>query len=433
MLVLLLLGGTRCPGQGGEPSSDREKFDAFLDALKQAPSTRQKEALTEDFFKEIEYGDGFPIVGEGEVVFVYLQQPGVETPIRVSGAFNDWDPDEYPLERADRDFYLFFAILQEREVEGGANYKFVGKDGEGREIWFSDPHARRFDYDDFGEYSLIYGTSASHLERYHAFHADALGNDRDLFLYLPPGYEGAGEKRYPVLYMHDGQNLFDPAAPFGSWFVDEVIDALLAEGRIEEIIVCGLANTPDRMDEYTHVEDFVLGLTGGDAPLYADLLVNQVKPFIDARYRTLPDPTHTAIFGSSLGGLVSFWIGYNFDDVFSLVGSMSGTMGWGSINLHNETIIEILDKGEKKPLRYYLDSGGGSGAGPCVDADGDGIEDDNPNASDNYCENLQLRNVLAAKGYTPDELRYFWSPGAPHNESAWHERRDLPLTFFFAP
>ncbi|RME55033.1 MAG: alpha/beta hydrolase, partial [Deltaproteobacteria bacterium] len=348
-------------------------------------------------------------------------------------AFNGWDPDEYTLDRADRDFYLFFTILPTSVFIGAPNYKFVGKNDEGGDVWFADPHARRFDYDDFGEYSLVFGNSESHLERYHAFHANALDNDRDLYLYLPPGYETAQGKRYPVLYMHDGQNLFDPAAPFGSWYVDEVIDDLLAEGAMKEIIVCGLANTPDRMDEYTHVEDFVLGLTGGDAPLYADLLVNQVKPFIDERYRTLPDRSNTAILGSSLGGLVSFWIGYNFDDVFSLVGSMSGTMGWGSINLHNETIIEIIAGGEKKALHYSLDSGGDSGAGPCVDADDDGIEDDNPNASDNYCENLQLRNVLEGKGYGAQELRYHWSPGAPHNESAWHERLPLPLTFFFAP
>ncbi len=449
-LLALLMGGTLtqdagCPAEEEEtptpvptplpPTSDHDRFLQYLDDLAAAATSDERDALTEQFFRTIAYSDGFPIVEGQTVTFVYQQAWGIEEPLRVSGQFNDWDPNAILMTRAVPDYHVFWVTIQVPDPNAYCMYKFVGKDSSGGDIWFADPAARRYQYDNYGEFSLISGGTQgqpSHLERYPAFESAILGNTRDLALYIPPGYDHESDT-YPVLYMHDGQNLFDPAAFYGGWQVDDVIDDLLARGRMQEIIVVGVANTPARTDEYTHVEDFLPldgGWVGGDAPEYARFLVEEVKPFIDARYRTRPGRESTAVLGSSLGGLVSFYIGWAYTDVFTFVGGMSSTLGWGSINAQNETMIEILQDAEKLPLVYYLDSGGGDGGG-CVDSDGDGIEDDNPNAGDNYCETAQLRDVLLEKGYTDDDLLYVYAPGQEHNEASWHDRMHYPLTFWF--
>ncbi len=451
-LLLLLAGGPQlaqesgCPADDDTPtpvptptppigSSDYDLFTKFLDDLASATTTQARDALTDDFFRTIAYSGGFPIAEDHSVTFVYRQQPGINEPIRVSGQFNGWNPDANRMARAVPDYPLFWTTLDFADPTAYCMYKFVGKDSSNQDTWFADPAARRYQYDDYGEFSLVSGgtqSQPSHLERYPAFESDVLGNTRDLYLYLPPGYDHETDA-YPVLYMHDGQNLFDPMAFYGGWQVDDVIDDLLARDRMREVIVVGMANTPARTDEYTHVEDFLPldgGWVGGEAAEYARFVVDEVKPFVDARYRTLPGRESTAILGSSLGGLVSFYMGWAYSDVFAFVGGMSSTLGWGSINAHNETMIEALEAADKLPNVYYLDSGGGDGGG-CVDADGDGIDDDNPNAGDNYCETRQLRDVLLDKGYTDDELLYVYEPGQEHNEASWHSRMHYPLTFWF--
>ncbi len=367
--LLLLIGAapqlaqeSGCPSDDDTPTptppaepSDYDLFLQLLDDLEEATTTQERDAITDDFFHTVAYSGGFPIVNGQTVTFVYKQQYGIQEPIRVSGQFNDWNPNGYAMARAVPDYYLFWLTIELDDPSAYCMYKFVGKDTNNQDIWFADPAARRFQYDDYGEYSLISGgtqTQPSHLERYPAFASSVLGNSRDLVLYLPPGYDHETDT-YPVLYMHDGQNLFDPMAPYGGWQVDDVIDDLLARGRMQEIIVVGMANTPDRTDEYTHVEDFLPlegGWVGGEAPVYAQFVVNEVKPFIDARYRTRPDRDSTAILGSSLGGLVSFYLGWAYPEVFGYVGGMSSTLGWGSINADNETMIEILEASEKLPI-----------------------------------------------------------------------------------
>jgi hypothetical protein len=130
-----------------------------------------------------------------------------------------------------------------------------------------------------------------------------LFNERDLYVYLPRGYGESGQ-RYPVLYMQDGQNLFDDALSFaGEWHLDE---ALENDPALPPCIVVGIPNTgPRRLDEYTPFMDAKHG--GGDGERYLDFLVETVKPLIDADFDTLPDPENTGIGGSSLGGLISLY------------------------------------------------------------------------------------------------------------------------------
>src|SRR5262249_27403903 len=140
-----------------------------------------------------------------------------------------------------------------------------------------------------------------------------------------PGYR-EGNRHYPVLYMRDGQNLFDPATGFAGneWHLDEVAQKLISEGKIEPLIIVGIDNTgKERMQEYTS------GL-GDRAPAYERVVVEEVKPFIDFHYRTMPEPEHTALGGSSLGGLITLHIGLKYSKFFSKLLVMSPSVFWDS-------------------------------------------------------------------------------------------------------
>lgn len=415
------------------PSSDKERFNQYLTALAQTSDKATRDQLSADFFYEIQYSGGFPIIDGNTVTFVY-QGTELGEPIRLAGDFNAWSATANPLTKAQADYNVFYTTVTLSNPRTRSLYKFVGKSS-GADLYIPDYKARRFQYDSYGQYSLIYGgnqSEKSHLERYPQMKSDIVGYDRDLWLYMPPGYDQESDS-YPVIYMHDGQNLFDPAAFYGGWKADQVVDSLLAQGRMREVVIVGIANTPDRMEEYTQVEDFLPaygGTMGGDAPLYARHIVEEVKPFIDARYRTLPSRENTAVLGSSLGGLVSYYIGWEYPEVFRYVGGMSSTFGWGSLNLDNQTIIEDVQADSKQSILYYLDSGGDDGGG-CKDTDNDGVYDDNANADDNWCETWQMYTVLKAKGFTTSELKYVTSPGQEHNEASWNTRLDDVFTFWF--
>lgn len=148
-----------------------------------------------------------------------------------------------------------------------------------------------------------------------------LQRKRQIRMYLPPGYATSG-KRYPVLYMHDAQNLFDDATAFaGEWKVDETLDALSKEGKLE-LIVVGIDNGGDkRITELNAWDNARFGAAEGKQ--YTDFIVGTLKPAIDAKYRTLPDRAHTAIMGSSMGGLASHYAIAQYPQVFSKAGVFS--------------------------------------------------------------------------------------------------------------
>ncbi|NJD32277.1 MAG: alpha/beta hydrolase [Gammaproteobacteria bacterium] len=160
---------------------------------------------------------------------------------------------------------------------------------------------------------------------------------RNVDVWLPPGYGKDTGKRYPVLYMHDGQNLFDPATAFGGvdWGVDEAMTRMIAAGEVREAIVVGIWNTPKRREEYMP-QRAVKGVVDFNVPgservraeeiisdEYLAFLVDELKPFIDANYRTLPDRANTYIMGSSMGGLVSQYAMSMYPEVFGGAGCVS--------------------------------------------------------------------------------------------------------------
>ncbi len=241
--------------------------------------------------------------------------------------------------------------------------------------------------------------------RYHrALVGTGLRFARDLIVWLPPSYERDSERRYPVLYMHDGQNIIDPSTSFigAEWRVDEVADSLIRADRMQEIIVVGISNTPDRMAEYSDTEP-------GHA--YANFVIGTVKPLIDSTYRTLPDRRHTAVMGSSMGGLISFLFLWWHPEVFSKAGCLSSVF-----DARATSVLEMVrdDSRPPKDVKIYLDCGGYGDESHLKP----GLDD--------------MVSLLTQKGYREgSDFEWFYDPAATHNEQAWSARLWRPLEFLF--
>ena len=234
-----------------------------------------------------------------------------------------------------------------------------------------------------------------------------LGNSRALRIYLPPSYGTQPHKRYPVLYMHDGQNLFEATSTsYGTaWDVGSTMDRLIANGEIEEAIVVGIDNTPDRIPEYTPCCDPKYG--GGKLDAYQAFITDTVKPYIDGSLRTLPGREHTAIMGSSLGGIASVYIAQHRPDLFSKAGGVSSSFWWNQRQL----VGTAPAPSARQPVQYYIDAG----------TKDDGLED-----------TIAMRDAMLAKGYKLGQDLYFYpAEGGVHNEKSWAARLHLPLTWFF--
>ena len=233
--------------------------------------------------------------------------------------------------------------------------------------------------------------------------------DRTVLVYLPPGYD-ATEQRYPVLYLHDGQNVFDQATAFADeWGVDETAQQLIATGQVEPLIIVAISNAGDRrVDEYTPTVN-PAGV-GGGADIYGCMVVEDLKPFIDATYRTRPDVTNTAMGGSSLGGLVTLYLGLRHPTTFGKLAVLSPSVWWDDGAIVRE--VERLPSGTSQ--RIWLDTGTREGADvvPSV---------------------RRLRDALVAKGWSiaAGDLMYFEARGGEHNERSWAKRVGPFLKFLF--
>lgn len=380
-------------------------LDALVDELPSA-APDDRPALVDDFVRTVTYGDhGFPILCDAGLAVAHLGTPGQS--LSLAGDFNDWAPGEHVLQEPVPDLGFYFAVVDTAAPAG--LYKLVRDETE----FFADPLARRFGWDEFGEYSQIDPMAdRGHHERWPAFDM-AVGElqPRTVTAWLPAGaFDEAAP--LPVLYMHDGQNLFSPDAFFGGWRVSETLAAAIADGTLPPLVVVGIDNTSARFEEYTPVTDVLDGRrVGGRADEYVDFLVQGVKPFAEARYPVSSEPDQVGVMGSSLGGLISLYIGLRHPNVFGQVASMSGTIEWGTFGASNPTIIDLYAEDAPLGLRIYLDSGGDEGSG----CPGDG--------SDNYCGNVALADDLRAMGWQDEvDLFYRWDPGAPHNEAAWADR-----------
>ena len=252
--------------------------------------------------------------------------------------------------------------------------------------------------------------STPQLRKYEQFRSRFLRNQRDLIVYTPPGYADQPSRTFPVLYLHDGQNLFDGATSFipgQDWHVGQTADYCINAGNVEPLIIVGMYNTKARIREYTPTHVPKLG--GGRADRYAKFLLEEVKPFIDREYRTFPGSQYTGIGGSSLGGLVSLYLGLKHSRIFGKIAALSPSVWWNQQIIHRFAQVATV---EPRP-RIWLDIG--TREGPRIVND---VE--------------KFRDVLLEKGWRLDEdLHYERVEGAEHNESAWARRVGPFLQFLY--
>jgi predicted alpha/beta superfamily hydrolase len=252
--------------------------------------------------------------------------------------------------------------------------------------------------------------SAPQLRKYEQFRSRFLRNQRDLIVYTPPGYAEQLTRHFPVLYLHDGQNLFDGATSFipgQDWHVGQTADEGIQTGKVEPLIIVGMYNTKARIREYTPTHVPKLG--GGRADRYAKFLLEEVRPFIDREYRTLSGSQYTGIGGSSLGGLVSLYLGLKHSRVFGKIAALSPSVWWNQLVIHRFAQMAMV---EARP-RIWLDIG--TREGPRIVRD---VE--------------KFRDVLLEKGWLLEQdLHYERVEGAEHNEAAWAQRVGPFLQFLY--
>lgn len=223
---------------------------------------------------------------------------------------------------------------------------------------------------------------------------------RRISLYLPAGYTENTLKHYPVLYMNDGQNLFEPVAG-RDWKVDETLDSFHLWSQIHKFIVVGLHH---RGSHEQRERDYALHWQP-----FARTVVETIKPFVDARFRTLTGPSNTAIAGSSLGGLGALYLAWQYPEVFGSVACFSG-----AFPDYGGPFLELVERQAKPPIRVYLDSGMA------------GIQ------NDGFDSTREVRAYLLHKGFEQGrDLFYYCFPLDEHNETAWATRFSLPLQLFF--
>jgi predicted alpha/beta superfamily hydrolase len=243
------------------------------------------------------------------------------------------------------------------------------------------------------------------LHSLHDVWSPQLGNRREVLVYLPPTY--GGTRRFPVTYMQDGQNLFDPAtAHAGDWGLLRPLDALTAKGR--ETIIVGVWNAgEERIAEYSPFRDEKTG--GGRGDLYLAFLTETLKPMIDRRFRTRPERAHTGIAGSSMGGLISLYGFFRAPDVFGFAGVLSPSLWFA-----DAAIFPFIASAPFVAGRIYLDVGRREG--------------------DRHVADVQrLRDVLVAKGYRAGrDLRMVEDPDGGHDEASWGRRFPSALAFLLS-
>ena len=238
-----------------------------------------------------------------------------------------------------------------------------------------------------------------------------LNRQRQLRIYLPPSYAASANKRYPVLYMHDGQNLFDVASAYaGEWRVDESLNALAKAGKLELIVVGidnGLAKRMTELNPWVNPNP-QFGAPEGDA--YLEFIVKVVKPMIDSQYRTRPERTHTGIMGSSMGGLISHYAMTQYPAVFGLAGVISPSYWAGGA----AALEHFASKPAASDARLYLLMGGQEGEG--------------------MVSNVEKVNAALLRGGHPAaNLTLKITPDAGHNEAFWASEFERAVLWMFAP
>jgi enterochelin esterase-like enzyme len=249
--------------------------------------------------------------------------------------------------------------------------------------------------------------------KHSGFTSRFLQGERDISVYVPPGYEEQTERQYPLLILQDGQNLFDPATSFirgKTWRMAETADDAIDAGEVEPLIIAGVANAGERrLAEYTPSRDMKLG--GGNAGQYALMVTRELLPFLRANYRLRSGAADTGIGGSSLGGLVSLWIGLRHAEIFGKLAVLSPSVWWNHryiLAYLNDVAPELV----RRP-RIWLDVGDQEGRRTLADT-------------------RALDGRMLALGWREDvDLHFEEVAGGAHDEASWAERVRPMLRFLF--
>lgn len=241
-----------------------------------------------------------------------------------------------------------------------------------------------------------------HIEFHHEFYSVNLKNERDIIVWLPPSYQNSN-KNYPVLYIHDGQNLFSPHTSYigHDWRIDEVLTELIKQGEVEEIIVVGIYNNKDRLEEYNYCSP--------KGKKYAQFIIRELKPFIDQNYKTKSDKSNTAIMGSSMGGLISFQLAWHYPKIFGKAACLSNSF-WADDGKVFETVLN--DSRDHSDQKIYIDCG-------CEE-------------KKLIRDNKKMCLMLRKKGFVNKKnLFCYFVKGGKHSEIDWSDRVNVPLKFLF--
>ena len=261
-------------------------------------------------------------------------------------------------------------------------------------------------------------TLTGNIQRHRGFRSKIFANRRDVLVYLPRGYRRFSRQRYPVLYLQDGQNVFDAATSFAGveWGVDETAQLLIRKKLIEPLIIVAIANTGDeRVHEYAPTRGVIdtsakrKKRSRGLARQYGSFLIEELKPYIDKKYRTKREAEFTGLGGSSLGGLLTLALGLWFPEVFTRLMVISPSVWWD-----DQVIVKMVEKLDHKlPLRIWLDTG---------------------TNEPGWQRARDLCAALVVKGWHLfDDLYYAEIDGGDHSEAAWSTRVDPALRFLFPP
>ncbi len=251
----------------------------------------------------------------------------------------------------------------------------------------------------------------SRLHIHRQFVSRLIDDKHDFIVYVPQAFNDDPNRFFPVLYLHDGQNLFDPETSFikgNYWRVGETADAMIASGEIEPLVIVGIYNAgPKRIDDYTPVEDKRLG--GGKADAYGQMVVEELRAFIAHQYRTLSGAANCGMGGSSLGGLVTLYLGMRYPDVFGKLAVLSPSVWW-----RDRVILRFIEQlPGKTGQSIWLDIGTSEGRRALPDT-------------------RALKRLLVRKGWKNGiDLEYHEIEGGKHSEYAWAERVGPMLKFLF--
>ncbi len=230
---------------------------------------------------------------------------------------------------------------------------------------------------------------------------------RKILAYLPPDYKESN-RRYPVVYIHDGQNIFDDATSFaGEWGVDETLNKLFQEKGTSLIVIATENGHEERLNEYTPWKNEEYG--GGEGDLYLEFIVKYLKPYVDKKLRTKSGQGNTGIMGSSLGGLISYYAGLKYPDVFGKVGVFSPSF-WFS----DDSFTYATEHGKIKKQKMYLLAGTNEGEDGKVVAD-----------------SKKIAGLLMEAGYKKKNIQQKYVPGGEHSEKFWKSEFEEAILWLF--